>query len=77
MLTLNLYRFYVDVVHKKYGDKYDYMFYFGKFNQKGLVKKENNVYNLTNECYKYRDIISWGFFSEEVQKRDFEFYRNM
>ena len=32
------------------------------------------VHNLTKEGYKYRDIISWGFFSEEVQKRDKEFY---
>lgn len=79
MLTLNLYKFDLNEVHEKYGDKYDYIFLetLEELIKKGLVKKENNVYNLTKEGYKYRDIISWGFFSKEVQKRDFEFYRNM
>lgn len=79
MLTLNLYKFDLNEVHKKYGKQYDYIFLdiLEELIRKGLVKKENNVYNLTKEGYKFRDIISWSFFSEEVQRRDFEFYRNM
>ena len=39
-----------------------------------MVSENNGIYKLIKEGYKYRDIISWGFFSEEVQKRDKEFY---
>ncbi len=79
MLTLNLYRFDVDEVHNKYGFDYDYIFSnkLEKLIEKGLVKKEKNVYTLTKEGYKYRDIISWGFFSREVQMRDKEFYSEL
>ena len=78
-LALNLYKFDLDELHKKYGNKYDYIFLdeLEKLISKGLVKKENNIYTLTKEGYKYRDIISWGFFSEEVQKRDAEFYKDL
>ncbi len=79
MLTLNLYKFDVNEVHEKYGNKYDYIFEekLRKLVDIGMVKEENNVYRLTKEGYKYRDIISWGFFSDEVQKRDKEFYDDL
>ncbi len=79
MLVLNLYKFDLNEVHRKYGDTYDYIFLeeLEKLISIGLVKKENNVYTLTKKGYKYRDIISWSFFSEEVQKRDREFYENL
>ena len=79
MLTLNLYRFDLNEVHEKYGNKYDYIFLekLEKLIEKGLVQKSNNIYTLTKEGYKYRDIISWGFFSEEVQKRDNKFYSEL
>ena len=79
MLTLNLYKFDLDEVHQKYGEKYDYIFLdiLEKLIEKGLVQKSNNIYTLTKEGYKYRDIISWGFYSEEVQKRDSKFYSEL
>lgn len=79
MLTLNLYRFDLNEVHEKYGTKYDYMFLdtLEELISNGLVEKSNNIYTLTKEGYKYRDIISWGFFSEEVQKRDSKFYSDL
>ena len=42
-----------------------------------MISEKDGVYSLTKEGYRYRDIISWGFFSEEVQKRDKEFYSEL
>ena len=75
-LVLNLYHFDINEIHQQYGNKYDYIFQdkLNKLVEIGMVSENNGIYKLTKEGYKYRDIISWGFFSEEVQKRDKEFY---
>ena len=78
-LVLNLYHFDVNKIHQQYGNKYDYIFQdkLNKLVEIGMVSENNGIYKLTKEGYKYRDIISWGFFSEKVQKRDKEFYAEM
>ena len=78
-LVLNLYNFNLNEVHQQYGDKYDYIFMekLEKLVKIGIVSQKDGIYSLTKEGYKYRDIISWGFFSEEVQKRDREFYNKL
>lgn len=75
-LVLNLYHFDINEIYQQYGNKYDYIFQdkLNKLVEIGMVSENNGIYKLTKEGYKYRDIISWGFFSEEVQKRDKEFY---
>ena len=42
-----------------------------------MVSQKDGIYTLTKEGYKYRDIISWGFFSKEVQMRDKQFYSKL
>lgn len=78
-LTLNLYKFDLNEVEEKYGTKYEYIYKekLKELIKLGMVSENNGIYTLTKEGYKYRDIISWGFFSEEVQKRDKEFYMNL
>ena len=79
MLVLNLYRFDLNTVHKKYGDKYDELFIepFDGLIKNDLLKKDGSVYSLTYEGIKYRDIISWSFFSNEVKGLDKDFYTNI
>lgn len=44
----------------------------------GLARTLNETrYQLTPEGYMYRDIISWLFFSDEVVRRDKEFYEEL
>ena len=78
-LVLNLYKFDENEIHEKYGNKYDYIFknLLKELLENNLVSEENGIYMLTKEGYKYRDIISWGFFSEEVINRDKEFYKGL
>ena len=79
MLVLNLYHFDLDIVHKKYGDKYDDLFLetLDGLIENGLLEKDGSVYSLTYEGIKYRDIISWSFFSDEVKGLDKDFYTNI
>jgi oxygen-independent coproporphyrinogen-3 oxidase len=43
-----------------------------------LVKKVGATrYQLTSRGFKYRDILSWTFFSPQVRELDREFYRNI
>lgn len=78
-LVLNLYKFDTNELHDIYGDKYDYIFkdILPKLIEKGMVSQKDGIYTLTKEGYKYRDIISWGFFSKEVQMRDKQFYSKL
>ncbi len=76
MLVLNLYKFDLKEVHRKYTDCYDYIFrdLLQGLVQEGLVEKQDEIYKLSYEGIKYRDIISWAFFSDKVRELDKEFY---
>lgn len=79
MLVLNLYKFNLKEVHRKYADCYDYIFMdlLQELIQEGLVEEQDDVYRLTYEGIKYRDIISWAFFSEKVCELDTAFYEEI
>ena len=79
MLVLNLYSFDLDEVHNLYGYKYDFLFLdlLAELEKKGLVSKIRNVYQLSYEGIKYRDIISWAFFSDKVSQLDTEFFASL
>jgi|GEM_PF-1614356 len=79
MLVLNLYAFDLNEVHSKYGNQYDHIFLdtLESLVEHGIVKKEGSVYSYTHEGIKYRDIISWAFFSEDVKLLDGDFYSNV
>lgn len=79
MLVLNLYNFDIQIVHTKYGHVYDEVFLdvLNGLVVHGLLRKKDTIYSLTYDGIKYRDIISWGFFSNEVKKLDNEFFSNI
>lgn len=78
-LVLNLYHFDLNKIKQQYGNTYDYIYQdnLKKLQEIDMISEKDGVYSLTKEGYRYRDIISWGFFSEEVQKRDKEFYSEL
>lgn len=78
-LVLNLYRFDLNEFRRQFGDRFDKIFV-DKFDillKNGLLSVKNNVYSLTKRGYKYRDIISWSFFSQKVCDLDEEFYNTI
>ena len=79
LLVLNLYSFDVDIVHAKFGTRFDDLFNdtLNTLIDHGLVKKEGHIYSLTSDGFKYRDIISWGFVSKEVKRLDDIFYNSI
>ena len=79
LLVLNLYSFDLDVVHEKFGNQFDHLFIntLNTLVEHGLIKKEGHVYSFTHEGIKYRDIISWGFVSNEVSSLDETFYSSL
>jgi oxygen-independent coproporphyrinogen-3 oxidase len=45
--------------------------------ERGMACLDGSVYRLTERGYKYRDIISWHFFSDNVKRLDDEYYAGL
>lgn len=78
-LTLNLYKFDLGAFNKQYGERFNWIFVekFKLLLDNGLLQGTDGIYSLTKEGYKYRDIISWSFFSKKVCDLDNEFYEKI
>lgn len=75
-LVLNLYSFDLNEFKEQFGERFNWIFEekFKILLENGLLQNHNGIYSLTREGYKYRDIISWSFFSKKVCELDNEFY---
>jgi len=78
-LVLNLYRFDLKDFKRQFGERFNWIFEKNSIYYKIMVffKKKMGFTLLHKEGYKYRDIISWSFFSKKVCNLDIEFYENI